>query len=275
MRKSHSSYYRRDQRKGRKLSALMHIVFFAIAYFGLPSFMFSHPPEERVITVELLPITGITNVKPADKPEEAEKPEEKKSEAKPSPPVKTSQPIVAPPEPKKSDLAKDKEKQKKPEPKKEEKPKKAKEDDLAAVLRAVKETAQKEEKKDDKKDKDNAAETKSTSQTYNPGLPMSLSEKDAIMSQLARCWNVPAGARDAQNLVIVLNAEYNSDGSYLSVELARESMGRYATDTFFRAAADAAIRAVKQCSPLVGLPPEKYQTWRLMELQFDPKLMLN
>ena len=43
---------------------------------------------------------------------------------------------------------------------------------------------------------------------------------------------------------------------------------------FFRAAADSARRAVQECSPLKNLSPEKYQTWRDMEMTFNPKDML-
>ncbi len=51
-------------------------------------------------------------------------------------------------------------------------------------------------------------------------------------------------------------------------------MSRYNSDSFFRAAADSALRAVHECSPLKNLPPEKYDTWHYMELNFDPKDML-
>lgn len=280
MRKVTSSYYKREQRKGRKISAMVHVVFFVIAFFGLPDFMFRKPPEELIITVELLPITGVTNIKPMEKPPAPEpKPEEKKSEAKPSPPVKTSEPKPPEPipEPKKTEVPKDKPVIKKPEPKKEEKPKKPKEDDLAAVLRAVKETAQKEEKKapEDKKDTSTEVAPKNNSTTYDPSLPMSLNEKDAIMSQLAKCWVPPIGAKDAQNLAPLILAEYNMDGTLLKAEIAPDTMARYNSDSFFRAATDAAMRAVQQCNVLQGLPADKYQTWRMMELNFDPKEMLN
>jgi hypothetical protein len=41
---------------------------------------------------------------------------------------------------------------------------------------------------------------------------------------------------------------------------------------FFRAAADAAVRAVMLCQPY-QLPPRKYAMWRDMILNFDPKEM--
>jgi outer membrane biosynthesis protein TonB len=279
-----TSYYERERQKGRTYSAVLHFVFFLFIIFGLPEFLSPQIPEEpAVITVELLPITGITNVKPSDtQPAPEIKPEEKPNEQKkPAPPVKAAETPPPPPPEKVAEKPMEKPKEKPVEKPKEKPPEKKKpkpKDDLSAILKAVKDTAQKE-KKEDKKDKKPVEEATSPAQAvsnqYNPTLPMSMSEKDAIMSQLAKCWSVPAGAKDAQNLVVMINAEYNSDGSVIKAELAQGSLLRYNTDDFFRAAADSAIRAVKMCSPLSGLPPEKYETWRMMELQFDPRFMLN
>lgn len=277
-------YYERERRKGRIVSAVLHVVFVIISILGLPSFLSPPPLEEpAVISVEILPITGITNVKPSETPPAEEvKPEEKKTEQKkPSPPVKTAD-STPPPPPEPSPAEKEKEKAEELKKIKEEEKKKKKEkekkeaDDLAAVLKAVKKTAQ-AEKKDPKKEdkKEDTSPSKAISNQYNPNLPMSMSEKDAIMSQIAKCWTVPAGAKDAQNLVITLNAEYNVDGSLVRVEIAGTDKLRAAADSFFRSAADSAVRAVKQCSPLKDLPPGKYDTWHFMELRFDPKYMLN
>jgi hypothetical protein len=144
------------------------------------------------------------------------------------------------------------------------------EQDLLAVLKAVKQEADKESTKNTEA----TSEAKSASQQYNPALPLSLSEKDAIKGQISKCWNVPAGAKDAQDLIIVLRAQYQKDGSLINVALADKSKSRYASDSFFRAAADSAIRAVRMCTPLHNLPPDKYETWRDMEMTFDPKEML-
>ncbi len=273
----------RERKKGIACSVVLHLLLLLLVIFGLPS-IFKHelPPEPTAITVELLPISKISNVKPsegtvAEKP----KPEEPKPEAeqkKPSPPVKTSSPTPPPPPPApKPEVKKPVPKPiPKPEPKKPEpKPKKKPEESLDAILKDVRDAAKKE--KTDKKEqpKDNTSSTtKSISNRFDPTQAMSISEKNAIMSQLAHCWNPPAGAKNAQELVVVVDAEFNSDGSYVRAELADESKSRYNSDTFFRAAADSALRAVRQCSPLKNLPPEKYETWRVMELHFDPREML-
>ena len=278
-----SYYYDRVRSRGRLYSGVMHLLFVVIAIVGLPTFFSKPLPDEpAAVSVEILPISAISNIKPAESVSEPKKEDKKPEPKKPSPPVKTTEAPPPPPPEKMADKPKEKvpdpkKEEKKPEPKKDEKKTKPKEDDFAAVLKAVKETAKKEktEAKDKKEAKDDSAESKSISTKYNAELPMSMSEKDVIMSQLAKCWFPPIGAKDAQDLVVVIDAEYGSDGSYIKVELASESLARYNADGFFRAAADAALRAVKVCSPLKNLPPEKYDTWRVMELRFDPKFMLN
>jgi len=269
-----------ERQTGFIYSATLHILFFLLAFFGLPSLFKSDPPiEPAAITVEILPITGITNIKPSEEPPA---PEEKKVEkpaeqAKPSPPVKTAE-AAPPPPPEEAAIPKPKEKPpekkvEKPEDKKEDK-KKTKDESLDAILKAVKATAQKEKKDKEKTDAD-SSKSKSFSSKFDPTLQLSMSEKDAIMSQIAKCWSVPAGVKDAQNLVVVVMAEFNSDGSYIRVELNDEGKSRYGRENNFRAAADSAIRAVKMCSPLRGLPAERFNGWREMELSFNPKFMLN
>lgn len=267
---------KQERRKGFILSATFHALIFLFAIVGLPSLLNPPPDEPMAIVVDILPISEMTNVKPAEPQPEAKKPEEPKEDKqskKPQPPVKTTE--APPPPPEKLSTKKEKEpdkkkEEKKPEDKKDDKKTKPKEDDLAAVLKAVRETAQKQKEAE----KGGEKSSKAQSEQYNPSLPLSMTEMDVIRSQIAKCWNVPAGAKDAQDLRVVLKIQLNQDGSLIKVELASESKDRYGSDSFFRAAADSAMRAVRQCSPLQNLPAEKYQTWRDMELTFDPKEML-
>jgi hypothetical protein len=60
----------------------------------------------------------------------------------------------------------------------------------------------------------------------------------------------------------------------LSAVIDPSEMGRYNSDTFYRAAADSAVRATHECSPLKNLPPDKYGSWKEMELTFNPADML-
>jgi outer membrane biosynthesis protein TonB len=264
--------------RGLKYSALFHGLLLFFLLFGLPSFFHRELDKEPVaISVDILPIAPISNVKNQEKaPEKIEekKPVEEKKTAKKAitevhkeESKKSEEPL---PIPLKVEPAKKVEK-KKPEKEK----KKEKKDDLDSILKAVKDEAkadQSEKPTEQKKAEPNKHPAKSDH--YDASQPMSMNEKDAIRNQFQKCWDVPAGAKDAQNLVVTLHIEVNEDGSVSKVEMARDE-GRYHSDGFFQAAADSAMRAVRRCSPLHNLPQEKYSTWRDMELTFDPKEMLN
>lgn len=278
-----------EHRKGLSYSALLHLLILFLMIFGLPSFMQPEtPPQPVVIAVDILPISEVTNAKPSDQPlSKEEKPEPKKEEKMPTPPVKSETPPPPPeptpepkpeplPDPKKEEVKKEEKKpEPKPEPKKEEKPKKAKEEDLAAVLKSLKQEADKKKQEEADKQKkpptESGTKVKAENTNYDASQPMSMSELDAIRSQIARCWSFNAGAKNADALKVTLHVQLAQDGTVLQVELADESKSRYASDSFYRSAAESAMRAVRLCSPLKNLPPDKFQTWHDMLMTFDPK----
>jgi hypothetical protein len=231
------------------------------------------------MTVELLPIGAITNVKPSDKPIQAEQKAPTPKTPKPvTPSVQEKPKEQTPPEPVKEktfDPDEDAEPMDKPKPK--DKPKdeaKKKQEDFAALLNQLKQEAKTDNSKD-AKDKTNAEENKTKSDApYDASMPLSISETDMIRSQFLVCWIMPAGAKDAHTLAVRVKVELQQDGSVLKAAVASDQMGRYNSDSFFRAAADSAVRAVHKCSPLKNLPPDKYGAWRSMELNFDPQEML-
>jgi hypothetical protein len=105
--------------------------------------------------------------------------------------------------------------------------------------------------------------------------PMTMSEIDAIRYQIQRCWSVPAGARDAGDLVVRLRVFLNPDGSLSRApEIVEGGRAPSVGEEFYRAAAESARRAVQVCSPLKNLPPAKYEKWRELTLTFNPKDML-
>ena len=96
--------------------------------------------------------------------------------------------------------------------------------------------------------------------------------QDAIRSQVQSCWLVPAGAPEAENLVVRLRISLNPDGS-LSRPPEIVDQGRLGQSDYYRVAAESARRAVQKCSPL-KLPVDSYDLWRDIELTFDPKQMI-
>ena len=81
-----------------------------------------------------------------------------------------------------------------------------------------------------------------------------------------------AGAQDSENTVVEVAVVVNPDRTVRSAKIVDQM--RYNSDTFYRAAADSAVRALNnpRCTPL-NLPPEKYDQWREMTIVFDPKEM--
>lgn len=101
---------------------------------------------------------------------------------------------------------------------------------------------------------------------------LTISEQDALRQQISECWNVMAGAKNAEDLAVNLRLRMNPDRTVQSYEILDRK--RYLSDSFFRAAADSAVRAIRtpKCIPL-RLPPEKYDEWRVITIRFDPSEM--
>jgi outer membrane biosynthesis protein TonB len=118
------------------------------------------------------------------------------------------------------------------------------------------------------------ASAKPSSQPRAPlGSQLSASEMDLIREQIARCWNVPAGARDAKDLVVEIRVVVDPDGTVRQATIVDQA--RLGSDPFFRAAAESARRAFfnPMCRPL-RLPPEKYAIWKDLVVDFSPKDIL-
>ncbi len=94
-------------------------------------------------------------------------------------------------------------------------------------------------------------------------------ELDALRAQIAQCWNPPVGATDADDLKVVLQLQLAPDGTVMGSPQILNS----GSSPFFRAAAESARRAVMRCQPY-KLPAEKYDIWRDVKVNFDPREML-
>lgn len=263
------------------ISLLMHLGLLLVAFFGLPVLLPDTPePQPLVMTVEVLPISEITNVKPSDKPIQEKKQapvkEPKPEPPKPEPKAEEPKPKPEEAEEKPFDPDEDAEPVKKEPPKEKEKKQEKSKDDFQKLLEDLKKQSDKPEKK--AKDDTSTEENKTKSDAaYDETMPLSMSEEDALKSAFIPCWNPPAGAKDAADLIVVLRAHYNTtNGELIDVQLEESLRGRYASDTFFRAAADSAMRAVHhpQCNPLSKLPPTLYPKLRDTKLTFDPRAML-
>jgi outer membrane biosynthesis protein TonB len=299
------------QRTSLAISSLFHVGVIAVSYYGLPALRDNTPLVDTPVIVELVSVADITNVAPKPQPKATPAPPKAKPPPPPPPPKVVEAPPPPPgpeikeevsalppvPEPKVKPKPKPKPKiEAKPKPKVKAKPKapvklakikprrKPKPPDaFASVLKTLAElesTApapkKKEKKPEPKKDAfelEIAKALASKSNTFDASRPVSISEIDLVRQQITRCWIVPAGAKDAQNLVIDIAVQMNRDGTVQHAEL-RKGSGRM-SDPFYRTAAESALRAVlnPRCQPF-KLPAKKFDRWKTMTLSFNPSDIL-
>ncbi len=293
-------------RRGMTYSTILHLTVILVAFLGIPHLMRPPVDIEEPIPVEVVTVAPKTNVpkveaKPAEQPTPPKKaetppapplpappnPAPQKSEvppppqpAPPAPPV--PEPLVAalppqpPPQPKPA---------KTPEPPPEPSetrtplvptPPKAKptpppQMTVESILKSV-------EKAKPRAEPDKAEKVvKELAQAPKPvtsSLDNKLAESDiaaAVQRQMARCWNIPAGAKDAKNLVVDIHLVLNPDGTVREATVVDQA--RMQSDGFFRTAAESARRAIYLCQPL-KLPSDKYSVWQEMTLSFNPSQVL-
>ena len=100
--------------------------------------------------------------------------------------------------------------------------------------------------------------------------PLGLSDIDRLRAHLSKCWDPPIGAAGSDTLIVDIIVSLDRDGRVLSAKV--DNKLRFNTDRIFKVAAEEAIRATRECSPL-PLPPEKYERWRSFVFVFDPRFL--
>ena len=148
---------------------------------------------------------------------------------------------------------------------------KKKPNQLQSVLKSIEQV-----KKDfsDKKKKDK--EKNKTDEKVTPtklGINLSISEVDAVRRHFEKCWNIPSGAREVGNLATEIKVRFNKEGTVLDARIA--NVGRMKRDRYFRTAAESALRAVlnPRCKN-APLPKDKFDKWKNLTLNFDPKSII-
>ncbi|MDO9126433.1 cell envelope integrity protein TolA [Parvibaculum sp.] len=267
------------------LSAAAHVVIVALALVAFPS------PEElpsvqtRALPVELVTIDEVTNLKrlkkvekpkPVEEPEppkpvekEKPKPEPKPQPAPtpPPPPEEKVEPIPdkavekkEPPKPVEKKVEKPKPPQKQPEPKKTFDP-----NQIAALLDKTPDSSSKPQPQQQ------SEQEFDTPVTDDPAAKLTMSEIDAFKVQMQRCWSVPAGAPEP--IVVMIRVYLAQDGSLASPPELMDKTKLVTGGSYYRAAADSALRAIRLCQPF-KMPADKYTSWREIELKFDPREMM-
>jgi outer membrane biosynthesis protein TonB len=284
-------------RRSLTISLLLHVAILASAFVVLPN------PDEFKVEDEMIPVDIVSiedlgkrqaTVKTPEKPVEkaAPKPVEVMKPVQPAPEVapevKTAaKEASAPPEPKPEP--------KKEEPKKEEPKPAPKPEEMAELLKKIEEKPpeKKPEKKlkpkkefnpDDiaaflnKTDDKRTAPLKPQAETGTPkqgefnlsgnddGVAATIA--DAIMQRLAKCWNIPPGAREAQ-ISVKIRFQLNPDGTVSGLPQILNS----SSDPLFTTTAQSAVSAVMDCQAYDFLPQDKYDLWQENTVNFNPNQM--
>ncbi len=263
-------------------SIAFHVGIFILASVGLPHFARDIKPIEMAITVELADLDELnqTNKEPA-KPKPVYNKDEKPPERVPLkeivaepeindvplPPEKTEPKLLdkniikKPPKPRNKPRKPEKPVEKKPE-----KPNNS--GDFTSLLKSLTPDEPQEQTPDHKQ-----ISQEPISQIADFSKQMTRSEIAALNQGVQPCWNVNAGGRDAHNLIVELFVFVAQDRSVMDVQIIDQA--QYNSDSHFRAAAEAARRALlnPRCSTL-NLPPEKYERWKKFRYIFDPSNML-
>jgi TolA protein len=238
----------------------------------------------------------VVDVKPEPRPEE--KPVEKPAETAKDEPLPDAVPIPT---------TRPKEEPKKVEEKKEE-PKKV-EEKKVEEKKDVKVTDAKTDKdKKAKKDKDNKKAKKSTTSkdsdfnsneiaellnkvdnqaggarrnknakakgaetTNSTAQKLSQSEMDALRGMIEKNWSIMPGQVSDSSVVITVTFELDENGMLVGTP---EATGTGGEDSSRRALEGGAVRAVVKSQPFDNLPKDKYDTWKVVKVNFYPSDMM-
>lgn len=111
-----------------------------------------------------------------------------------------------------------------------------------------------------------AADTRGQDRPQGP--PLTGGEMGNIASAISRKWNLGAASTDAMSSLVVVRVSFSADGKPVDFQLI-ESSGPNQTgiDKLFETARRAVNRAYADGG--LPLPPDKYDTWRVLDLVFD------
>jgi len=92
-----------------------------------------------------------------------------------------------------------------------------------------------------------------------------------IRRQFISCWNMPAGSKNIEDLQVLVKIKLDREGNVIDSKLIKTSN---LNNPFYRAASESAMRAVRHpsCKKL-KVPERKYDLWKNIELNFDPRML--
>src|SRR5262249_7724589 len=96
----------------------------------------------------------------------------------------------------------------------------------------------------------------------------SLSELDAFRRHLGNCWTAPPGRSDGLKITVPVTIRLKTDRTLA----APPEVEMRATDQYSRALIESTVRAIIQCQPYTMFSPSKYDSWKVLPIDFDPEM---
>ena len=264
------------------LSLGLHLLIFLLFYYGLP---FSKINDRKETTIPLifeeeLEVSNKTNPKKNEKLVKPQKTKQTNNTVKKSPKPKPKKlisekidknteklplkPIIKPKQKIKKTVEKniDKKPFKRPANKIK---RKNRSSSSQAILRNLAEANEINQKKDIVNQIKESLKNQNQNLNVTEEKKATATEIDILRNHVKQCWNAPYSANEL-NKIINLKIFTNPDGSVVNVQII--DVAFYKKDPVYRAAADSARRAVKDCSPL-PLPRNKYELFKIFTFNFD------
>ena len=264
------------------LSLGLHLTIFLFFYYGLP---FSKINDRKETTIPLifeeeLEVSNKTNLKKNEKLVKSQKKKQINNKIKNSPKPKPKKlisekidknteklplkPIIKPKQKIKKTVEKniDKKPFKRPTNKIK---RKNRSSSSQAILRNLAEANEINQKKDIVNQIKESLKNQNQNLNVTEEQKATATEIDILRNHVRQCWNAPYAANEL-NKIINLKIFTNPDGSVVNVQII--DVAFYKKDPVYRAAADSARRAVKDCSPL-PLPKNKYDLFKIFTFNFD------
>ena len=264
------------------LSIGLHLTIFLFFYYGLP---FSKINDRKETTIPLifeeeLEVSNKTNLKKNEKLVKSQKKKQINNTIKNSPKPKPKKlisekidknteklplkPIIKPKQKIKKTVEKniDKKPFKRPTNKIK---RKNRSSSSQAILRNLAEANEINQKKDIVNQIKESLKNQNQNLNVTEEKKATATEIDILRNHVRQCWNAPYAANEL-NKIINLKIFTNPDGSVVNVQII--DVAFYKKDPVYRAAADSARRAVKDCSPL-PLPKNKYDLFKIFTFNFD------
>ena len=264
------------------LSLGLHLTIFLFFYYGIP---FSKINDRKETTIPLifeeeLEVSNKTNLKKNEKLIKSQKKKQINNKIKNSPKPKPKKlisekidknteklplkPIIKPKQKIKKTVEKyiDKKPFKRPTNKIK---RKNRSSSSQAILRNLAEANEINQKKDIVNQIKESLKNQNQNLNVTEEKKATATEIDILRNHVRQCWNAPYAANEL-NKIINLKIFTNPDGSVVNVQII--DVAFYKKDPVYRAAADSARRAVKDCSPL-PLPKNKYDLFKIFTFNFD------